>query len=117
MIYFDKKTLALLRYIKRRGDRGVSWADLREKFGNDAANILLLESLSKELYTVTKGHDGNWLDFDAPWDHHVYGDFRSFCSPKGNELLELRCFNFWKWIIPMVISIASLIVSVIAALN
>lgn len=93
----------------------MSWADLRKKFG-DKANIFLLEALSTEEYTVTKDHNGKPLYFDEPWDHQTYGDFRSFCSSKGNELLEVRCFNFWKWVIPTLISVAALIVSVIAAL-
>ena len=117
MIHFDRKTLAVLRYISRHGERGVSWQQLRRRFGEDCANPFLLETLSRELYTVTRGHCREWLSFDASWDKIVYDDFMSFCTPKGSELLEARSFNFWKWVIPTLISVSALIVSVIAALN
>lgn len=64
MIYFDKQTLKLLRYIKKSKNKGVSWDELRNKFGRDLANIFLLESLSAELYTVTKDQNENWIDFN-----------------------------------------------------
>lgn len=117
VIYFDRKTLSILRYIHRRGSRGATWGQLYKKFGEDAANPYLLESLSTELYTATKGHDGKWLSFDAHWDKIVYDDFRSYCTPKGNELLEKRLFDFWKWVIPTLISVVALCFSFIGLLK
>lgn len=114
MIYFDKKTLSILWCIKRSGDKGTTWGYLRKKYGEDGANPILLESMSKELYTVTKDQNGKWIDFDN-WNKIINADFRSLCTPKGNELLERRLFDFWKWIIPTIISIAALIVSALAA--
>lgn len=117
MIYFDRKTLAVLRYIYRRGNRGASWVQLMKKFGDGIASPSLLESLSKELYTVTKDRDGGWLSFGPDWDRMIYGEFRSYCTPKGNELLEKRSFDFWKWIIPTLISVVALCVSFIGLLQ
>lgn len=115
MIYFDRKTLKILSYIRRRGKKGATWDKLQQKFGNDAANPYLLESLSSELYTVTKDQTGKWISFDRDWDHVIHGSFRSYCTPKGKELLERRSFDFWKFIIPTVISVVALVVSFIAA--
>ncbi len=77
-------------------------------YGDDDANPILLESMSKELYTVTKDQNSKWIN---EWNITIYDSFRSFCTPKGNEMLEKRLFNFWKWIIPTLISVAALIVS------
>ncbi|MDU6307304.1 MAG: hypothetical protein E6579_11640 [Clostridium sp.] len=108
MIYFDRKTLLILWCIKRSGDNGVTWGYLRKKYGEDDANSFLLESLSKELYTVTKDQNGEWI---SEWNTAIYDSFRSFCTAKGNEILEKRLFDFWKWIIPTLISVAALVVS------
>ena len=113
-IYFDRKTVAVLKTIHRSGDKGVTWANLQKKYGEDIANLFLLESLSRVLYTVTKDQDGNWLDIGPKPIPYVTGDFRSFCTSKGNELLERRSFNFWKWVIPLLISVAALVVSCIS---
>jgi hypothetical protein len=114
VIYFDRRTLSILWRIKRSGDKGITWGYLRKKYGEDSANPFLLESMSKEFYTVTKDQNGKWIDFDN-WNKAIYDGFRSFCTSKGNELLEKRLFDFWKWIIPTIISVAALIVSVLAA--
>ena len=117
MIHFDRQTLSILRYIQRSGKQGVTWETIWKKFGEEDANSLLLEVFSEELYTITKGHDEEWLAFDDRWDRHVYGDFRSFCTAKGNELLEKRSFDFWKWVIPTIISVIALVVSFISVLK
>lgn len=116
MIYFDRKTLSILAYIQKKHDRGASWKELQGKFGEDCANPYLLESFTVELYTATKDADGKWLTFDEKWDGVARGEMRSYCTPKGNELLERRQFDFWKWIIPTLISVAALIVSFIGLL-
>jgi len=116
MIYFDKKTLALVRYIKRNGNKGVTWNKLAKKFSDDLANPILLISLSKELYIITKNQNGEWISFDNYKDV-ICGDFRSFSTPKANEMIERKCFDFWKWIIPTVISVAALIISVLSAIT
>lgn len=108
MIYFDRKTLSILWYIKRSGEKGVTWGRLQKKYGEDVANPFLLESFSKELYTVTKDQNGEWIH---EWGTALHESYRSFCTPKGNEILENRLFDFWKWIIPTLISIVALVVS------
>lgn len=113
MIYFDKKTLSILRYIKRKKDKGATWGELQKKFGEDHADILLLQHFSEDLYTLTKDGDGNWIDFKK-WSP-VSGKFRSFCTTKGNEFIERRSFDFWKWVIPTLISVTALVVSVLSA--
>lgn len=115
MVYFDRKTLRILRHINSCGDKGITWEKLREKFGEDDANIFLLEDLSKEHYTVTKDQNGKWVDFSYS-SGVFYSTFRSYCSPKGKQLLETRSFDFWKWIIPTIISVIALALSLISVL-
>ncbi len=116
MIYFDRKNLKILKYIKRCGCKGVTWSKLQKRFGEDLANAFFLTALTKQSYIVTKDENGKWLsdkyDFSV-----IHLGFRSYSSPKGNELIEKRCFDFWKWTIPIVISVAALIVSVVSALQ
>lgn len=112
MIYFDRQTLKILRYIKK--SKGVSWDEMQNKFGRDLANIFLLESLSVELYTVTKDQNENWIDFKVS-DHHLNGSFRSFTTPKANEIIEAKVFDFWKWVVPTIISVIALAVSALTA--
>ena len=116
MIFFDRKTLSILKHIKKSGDIGDTWGALQQKYGHDVANPVLLEQLSRELYTVTQDSCGNWQYFDESWDGIFAYDFRSFCTPKRNELLETRCFNFWKWMIPTSISIVALFISILGIL-
>lgn len=116
MIEFDRITLRILRCINHAGDKGVSWDVLTKKFGEDAANATLLIQLSKELYTCTKDQDGHWINFEN-WSKVICGSFRSVCSPKGNVVLERRVSDFWRWAAPTLISVAALIVSVIALLR
>ena len=112
-IYFDKKTVKILWDIRRHRDKGISWGTLRDKH-KEAGNPFLLESLTREKYIVTQNEKGEWVDFDDLGGHSSK-DFRSYCSPRGNELLEKRVFNFWKWVIPTIISTLALIVSVLSA--
>lgn len=109
MICFDWKTMRILLYIKRSGERGVTWGKLIQKYGG-CANHLLLENFSREFYTVTQDENKNWVDFQK-WDGSSNDRFRSFCTPKGNELIEKSVFDFWKWTIPTFISVIALVVS------
>lgn len=115
MIYFDKRSLRVLWFIYHRKDKGASWIELQKKF-NSAANIFFLESLSREEYTVTKNQIGEWINFNE-YESSRCANFRSYCTAKGNELLESRKFNFWKWTIPTLVSIIALAVSIISAVS
>lgn len=112
-IYFDKNTIKILWDIHRHGDKGASCGTLRDKH-KEAGNIFLLEALTKEQYIVTQNEKGEWIDFNN-FSGHSNQNFRSYCAARGNEFLEKRVFNFWKWVIPTVISILALIVSVLSA--
>lgn len=35
MINFDRETISFLRHIKRSGGNGITWGELRQKFGDD----------------------------------------------------------------------------------
>ena len=105
MVYFDKKTLSILKFIKHSGKNGVTW------------QTILNECKDKEVSIVTQNECGEWVDFktlEKQLPIHQNSHFKSFATPKGNELIELRCFNFWKWVIPTVISIISLVISTVS---
>ena len=113
MVVFDKKTLRILKYIRNHNKHGVTWTKLQKKFGEDDANIFLLEALNKELYVVTKNTEGQWIDFNQQ-QFYMDSKFVSFATPKANEMIERKCFDFWKWIIPTLISVVALLISILA---
>lgn len=113
MIYFDRQSLAVLRYIHRSKDNGVSWGTLRTKF-NPSCSVDFLVNLNIEQYIVTQDEFGKWIN-DDNFKHTSY-NFKSFCTSKGNELIERIVFNFWKWTIPIFISILALVISVLSAI-
>lgn len=116
MVYFDKTTLAVLRYIYKSRDNGVTWGDIIDRFGERGIGIFALEALTKEGYIATQDCNGSWLTFDT-LDIFRDSKFRSFTLPRGSELLETRSFNFWKWTIPTIISVVALVVSFIGVLQ
>lgn len=116
MIYFDRKTLGILWLINRSGDKGITWGKIQKRFG-DSASFQLLEDLTVELYTATQNERGTWTCFDANFGPHRSWEFRSYSLPKGRELLERRLFDFWKWVIPTLISVTALAISSIGLLS
>lgn len=114
-IYFDKKRLNLLSAIYRSGDNGISWDLLQRKFG-ETANPAFLESLCRQDYIGTADSDGNWINYERNRPFIVTPAYRSYILPRGRELLETRRFNFWRWVLPTLISVFALIVSVISLL-
>lgn len=113
MTVFDRKRLMILFFIHRRGKIGATWDEIRSRFDKDDANILFLESLSIEGYTITQDESGKWMRFKEG-DIHRDQKFRSYCTPKGNELIERRLFDFWKFVIPLLVSVLALIVSAVS---
>lgn len=111
-IYFDRRTARVLRYINHTGEAGAKWGVLRDKFGDDASPSAL-EALSEAGYTVTKNEKGEWINMKR-WDRNCNHEFRSCCSPKGRKILEDRFDRLWQWCIPVLISVAALIISFFA---
>ena len=111
MIYFDKKTLAILKYIVK--NNGITEQTLVNKFGNDISMLLI--NFVHEEYVTVEDENGKHITHDKPPYHSSY-QFKYYSTPKGNELVETRVFNFWKWTIPTFISVLSLILSIITFL-
>lgn len=105
MIYFDKETMSLVRYIKRHP--GVTEEKLNKKF--DAISMLLV-SLYKEEYVIIKDENDNYVHHDKEPYHSAY-NFTYYPTPKLNQLVEEKVYNFRKWIFPLAISVASLMAS------
>ncbi len=113
MLDLDKETLKILNYIKIKGNNGVSWGILQEKFGRDSAGIFFLERLNREGYVVTKDVNGDWITFDGSIRNLDYR-FVSYATPKTNALLENRTYEFNKWLIPTFISFLALAISIVS---
>lgn len=109
MISFDRRTRRVLRRIYWSDRRGITWAELSRLYGDDAS-VFLLESLTKELYIVTKCGDELVSEFGFRFVRDPES-LRAFITPKGRDLLERASFDFWKFIIPLLISVVSLLVS------
>lgn len=112
-IYFDRQALRLLAEIYRSGDVGVPWRLLQKHYG-ERADPYFLENLSRADYIITRNADGEIVDYSVNRPLVVTPKFRSYILPRGRELLEERRFNFFRWVVPTVISVAALIVSVIS---
>lgn len=112
MIYFTIKNLLILNYIKRHKEKGAVWQEIFDKFDKKDREHCdgFLRELSSEFYIVTKDKHGNWLTFKEN-PQHSSPDYISFITDKGIDLLERKLFDFFKWIIPVKISILSLVVS------
>lgn len=111
MIYFDNEHIKVLKYIKRHKN-GVSVEKLENKFG-DTANISFLINLSKEHYVLFNNGE-KWIDAD--YSAVVSDTMLVFATSKTNEFIEKRCYGFWRWVIPTLISVAALVISVITLL-
>lgn len=61
---------------------------------------------------VTKNTEGQWIDFNQQ-QFYLDSQFLSFATPKANEMIERKCFDFWKWIIPTLISVVALLISIL----
>ncbi len=110
MEYFDKKTLKILKYIYKCGDKGAEWSYILDNFEN--ASIEMLLEFNTSLYATAFYKDGKPIPYATFHITSVEG-IRSYCTPKGSQLLEDRIFNLWKWAIPTIISLISLLVSII----
>ena len=110
MIYFDKKTMKLVRYINRHA--GISDGKLNQKFGDIS---MLLINLSKEEYVIVKDEKDEYVVHNQP-PYRSHSKFTYYPTPKTNLLVEEKVYNFWKWTIPTFISIISLILSAITFL-
>ena len=106
MVYFDKKTLSILKFIKHSGKNGVTWQAILNGCKGKEVSIQLLENLTREKYIVTQNECGEWVDFETLE--------KQLPIHQNSHLIELRCFNFWKWVIPTVISIISLVISTVS---
>ncbi len=115
MLEFDKRNLQIIKYIRKHKKDGVKWEILQKKFGRDDANIFFLEALARELFVVTKNSKGEWITFDEK-DINRDSQFVAFATPKAHAMIESKNFDFFKWVIPTIISLSALITSIIALL-
>lgn len=109
MVVFDLRTLRVLWCISRNSRLGITWDELLNLYP-DFASKSLLENLTLELYILTET-DGRQVTAFGPGYQYNLSVLRAYITPKGRELLERRFFDFFKFVIPLIISVLALAVS------
>lgn len=114
MIYFDRTARSILKRIYRSGKNGVLWSAVESKYG-DEYGTSFMEQLAANDYTINKNAKNQTIEpgYDNFKDTSTY---RAFITSKGCEFVQERCYNFWKWVVPTLISVASLVISTLTAL-
>jgi len=117
-IYIDKQTLRILKLVKKSKDKGITWGEIQTRVGkkdnNKCCSLLLILSMAQYIATYDQKDQLVYFDQNAM---RIDPTFRSFCLSKGNELLEKRSLDFWRWSIPLFTSIAALAISIIALIK
>ena len=113
-IYFDRRTAKILRYIRWHPQNTL--AEIQEKLGEDANGMTLI-NLCSAGYLVCTHPDGSRTMFKDRAEWTTYAEDTFWISPKGRKILEDRFDRVWQWAIPILISTAALIISVLSALN
>lgn len=111
-IYFDRKTIRILRYI--RWHRNSSIYKIQKKFGEDADTKLLI-NMCIASYLVCIRPDGSYTTFSDSESHVIESTETFWVTPKGRKILDDRFDRFWQWSIPTVISVVALVVSILSA--
>ena len=110
-IYFDRKTIKLLRYI--RCHKSKTLYDIQKKFGEDA-DIMLIIGLCQCNYLVAIKENGKYTVFSDKAE--IIENTETFwVTPKGKKILDDRFDRLWQWSIPTIISVVALIVSILSA--
>lgn len=110
MAILNKETIRILKYIKKHGTP--SEGDIIKKFGEDGTTLQLI-SLCQEQYLLCQKSDGTFEEFtDIPYVTAC--DYRYWATPKADLLLENKSLEFWKWVLPTIISVAALIFSILS---
>lgn len=113
-IYFDRKTVKILRYIKWH--RNKTLGDLLNKFDKDGLTMLFI-NLCQADYLICEHPDGSRENYKNSIPYNSEDGDTFWISPKGNKLLEDRFDRLWQWSIPTLISVAALIMSILSAIN
>ena len=107
-IFFDRKTVKLLRYIKWHPYDCLS--DILKKFGESVDSMMII-NLCLADYLIAQKKDGTYTNFkDNNLD--LFSDDTFTISRKGKQFLDDRFDRFWQWSIPTIISVAALIISI-----
>lgn len=113
-IYFDKKTIRILRYIRWHKNSTVD--EIQRKFGESADTFLLI-NLCLSDYIVAVKKDGTYTNYQNKTERVIDGSERFWVSPKGRKLLDDRFDRLWQWSVPVTISTIALIISYITLLT
>lgn len=114
-IYFDRKNISILRYI--RWHKNVTLDDIQAKFGEDADSFVLVR-MCKAGYLLAIKDDGAITDYNEQSDFGIItGKEKFWVSPKGKKVLDDRFDRLWQWFVPTLISVAALIISLFSLYN
>lgn len=119
MIDFDRHTVKLLRFIRRQKNATAPQIEIQkysDKISVEKEDIgFLLICLTKEGYLLAIKKDG-FDTFDAP-PYSTTQYTRFWITPRGKKLLEDQFADFWRFMIPTLISVAALIISAVSLIK
>ena len=113
MIDFDNQTVRLIKYIRRQKNATATLTDIQlysDKATRKKEDIsFLLICLVQEGYLLAI-QKGDCVRFEEkPYITSPYTRF--WVTPRGRKLVEDRFSDFWRFMIPTLISVAALIIS------
>ena len=107
--HFDRDTVRLLRYIYKR--KGVTEGEILRKFKNIGVSFTLV-NLSIDLYLIAKDENGQNFVYEkgkGPWCSK--SSTKWYTTPKSNLVVQSNTANLWKWVMPLIFSAISLLIS------
>lgn len=119
MLYFDNKTMKILKSIFR-SPKGITYDQLLKKHHISKNTTYpnfddLLHSLYKEHYLMCEKADETFAVFEETNTViYIAPTARFFPTTKMNEFIQSRNTNFIRWLIPIIVSVFALVVATIS---
>lgn len=118
-IDIDSDTLKKLKYLYKYKKEGITASQFMKKFGIESSAFLLEFCKLGYISFVVENHPVSEHDFSSYIDNRLRKDLPFitgkeivFCMPKGNKIVESHRQNFLWMILPLIISVISLLFSV-----
>lgn len=109
--HFDKDTVKILQYIYKH--KGVTEGQIAAKFRKVDDVELLLIYLSIDLYLIATDEEGKPFTYNSDGEiWHSKNSTKWYTTAKSNVVVESENASLWKWIVPIIFSSLSLIISI-----
>lgn len=119
LIDIDSDTLKKLKYLYKYKKVGVAASQFMKKFGKESFTLLLEFCKLGYVSFAVENHSVSEYDFSSYIDNRlrknlpfITGEEIIFCMPKGNKIVESHRQNFIWMVLPLIISVISLLFSV-----